>query len=91
MEQEMVYTVKEIMKERFDEMGDHLKEIKIQTTQTNGRVSSLENHKAYLWGAYAALVLLGGVIISFAIMAINSKISEGITKALSEYEIIVKP
>lgn len=36
------FTLKEVMLERFDEMGEHLEEIKKQTTKTNGRVTDVE-------------------------------------------------
>ena len=44
----------------------------------------LRNHKSYLWGAFTILTLLGGVIITLAISAIDSKIEKGITKALKD-------
>ena len=81
------YSIKEVIKARFDEMGEHLKEIKEQTTKTNGRVSSLETSRIQVWTAITILTLLGGTIITLAIMAINNKIKEGISEALSIYEV----
>ena len=81
------YSLKEVIEQRFDEMGTHLIAIKEQVTKTNGRVSSLERSRAQLWGSIAMLTLLGGVIITLAIMAIDSKIKNGVDEALSAYEI----
>lgn len=83
------YTIKEVIETRFDEMGEHLKEIKLQTQKTNGRVNSLENHKAYLWGAFSVLVILGSTIIYLSAIALDSKIDTGIKNALSAYDIKV--
>ena len=77
------YSIKEVIEQRFDEMGEHLKAIVVQTTKTNGRVSVLENHKAYLWGAFSLLTILGGTIIYLSVMAIDTKIEKGIDNALS--------
>ena len=79
------YSLKEVIEQRFDEMGEHLKAIVTQTTKTNGRVGVLENHKAYLWGAFTILTLLGGIIITFAVQAIDDKIQKGINSALAQY------
>ena len=74
--------------------------ILIQTTKTNGRVTALEaltsevknyaTDKARLWGGVAVLMVVGGAVITLSIMAINSKIKEGINEALSAYNIEVK-
>lgn len=58
------------------EIKENVEKILIQTTKTNGRVNSLENHRSYLWGAYTLLFLLGSVIIGLSIDAIDSKIKE---------------
>jgi hypothetical protein len=81
---DIIYTIKEVLEQRFDEMGNHLTEIKTQVIKTNGRVNVLENHKAYLWGAFSVLTLLGGTIIFFAIESIESKIQSGIAQALKD-------
>jgi len=78
------YSLKEIIEQRFSEMGTHLIEIKNQTIKTNGRVGSLERSRAQLWGAIAVLIILGGAIISLSIMAIDNKIQVSIDKALAD-------
>ncbi len=49
--------------------------------------TSYKADKNRLWGAYIVLFLLGATIITLSIMDIDSKIKEGITAALSQYEI----
>lgn len=81
------YTIKEVVEDNFDEMRGHLKEIKEQTTKTNGRVQSLELSRAWIWGAMAVLTLLGGAIITLSILAIDNRIKDAVKQTLSEYEI----
>lgn len=66
---------------RFDKFEE-----KLDATfeKQNTKIGSLNDHKNYIWGAYAALVLTGGVIITLTINAINNKISDGIAQALKE-------
>ncbi len=93
---------KDLMR-RMDNQDSVLKDIKIQTTATNGRVSKLEDwsneskkviesttkiasdtalnytvDKTRIWAVIGVLILLGGTIITLAIMAIDSKIQKGI-------------
>lgn len=79
------YTIKEVIEQRFDEMNEHLVEIKEQVKKTNGRVGILENHKSYLWGAISVLTFLAGAIMYLSVQAIDAKIKNGVDKALSEY------
>lgn len=79
-----IYSLKEVIKQRFDEMNEHLVVIREQVTKTNGRVGSLEQSRAQLWGAVAVLVVLGGAIIGLATMAIDSKIQQGVAEALRD-------
>ena len=81
------YSVKEFIEEKFGEIKEHLFRIEAQCLKTNGRVTSLENDRAKIWGAMAVLTLLGGAIITLAIQAIDSKIKNGISETLSNYEI----
>jgi len=90
MKKDLSYTIKETMEQRFDEVNSHLMEIKAQTVKTNGRVGSLESHRAYLWGAYTVLTLLGALIIHQSVTAIDHKIQAGIREALSGYNIEVR-
>lgn len=46
--------------------------------------------KTRLWASIAVLTFLGGTIITLSIMAINSKIKDGIDSALSQYDIEIK-
>ena len=78
------YSIKETLAHYFDEMKEDIKEIKVQTTKTNGRVSSLESSRDRLWGGMALLTLLGGAIITLSVMAIDTKIEKAITTALEE-------
>lgn len=82
----LVFSLKEVFEQRLDEMTEHLVEIKDQVKKTNGRVNSLENHRSYLWGAYTLLAILGGVIITLSIQAIDSKIKEANRESISSPE-----
>lgn len=81
------YTIKDIIEEFRKDTKESLTRIEAQTTKTNGRVDSLENHRSYLWGAYTILILLGASIIYLSVQAIDVKIEKGIQQALSVYEI----
>lgn len=81
------YTLKDVIEEFRKDTKESLVRIETQTTKTNGRVTILENHKAYLWGAFSLLTLLGGAIIYLSVEAIDNKIKDGITDALSSYEV----
>ena len=78
------YSIKEIMEQRFDEMAEHLKEIKVQTKLTNGRVSSLEKSRIQIWTSIAILLVVGGVIITLSVMAIDHKVQEAVETALNK-------
>lgn len=82
MSNDDTYTIKEMIAEFRQDTKESLTRIENQTVKTNGRVTKLEQHRAYLWGAYTILVLLGGTIIAFAVAAIDSKIQKGIQTAL---------
>lgn len=81
------YTLKEVVEHFLKDMKGDLKEIKMQTIKTNGRVNSLEKSRVQVWTAISILTLLGAGIISLAIMAIDSKIDKGIRGVLAEYDI----
>lgn len=59
---EFISHAMEDIQEKIDDIHSDVKDIKEQTTKTNGRVSKLEQHKAWLWGAMAALIFVGGTI-----------------------------
>jgi len=83
------FSMKEMLQKYFDEakesrleMRNDIKEIKLQTQLTNGRVNGLENTRTQLWTAITVLIFLGGAIITLSIMAIDAKIQDAITTAL---------
>ena len=114
MKKDLSYTIKEIIEQRFDEMGTHLTEIKADAKETkaavqfqNGRVTKLEEwsneaktiidnaskgvknyvvDKAKVWVAIGILTILGGTIITLAIMAIDNKIDTRVNEAVVEYQ-----
>lgn len=90
MKKDLAYTIKEVLEQRFDEMGEHLQEIKVQTTKTNGRVWSLERSRIQVWTAIAVLTLLGGTLIALSIMAIDNKIKNTIADTFLQYEQVSK-
>lgn len=71
----------------FTDVRGTLNRIEEQTTKTNGRVDSLEKTRIQVWSSMAVLLLVGGAIITLSVMAINSKIKEGIQEVLATYEI----
>lgn len=80
----------------FDDIKQDLKLILGQTTLHNGRMSKLEKYQAYTQGALAVLGIfvvpvLGWIVyqvVSFG--NLDDRISVGIDKALSEYEVKIK-
>lgn len=72
------------LEEHHNDVMTELTEIKVQTTQHNGRMRSLEMSRAQIWGAIGVLVLLGGGIITLSVRAIDQKIEEGIRKGLAD-------
>ena len=99
-------TIKEIKadlketKADIKSISESVEKILIQTTATNGRVNKLESDtsevknystdKARLWGGVGVLLVAGRPVITFSIMAINSKPKDGIREALAGYNIEVK-
>ena len=53
-------------------------------------ISTYKVDKARMWTAISVLTILGGTIITLTVMAINSKIKEGINEALAQYNIEIK-
>lgn len=80
------YSIKEFIEEKFTDVNDTLQRIESQTLKTNGRVTSLEKTRTQVWTAILVLIFIGGTVIGLAVMAINDKIKDGITNALSVYE-----
>ena len=65
------YSNREI-KEFFNEIKKDLNDIKTQTTKTNGRVSSLEQWKAYTTGAVAVLTLVVLPVLGYLALQVIS-------------------
>lgn len=84
MSNEDNYSIKEVLESKFAEMGQHLTEIKAQTIKTNGRVNSLEKSRVQVWTAISVLLVVGGAVATLAIMAIDTKIANGIAQALQD-------
>ncbi len=75
---------------KLEQWSNEAKVIIEKTTTIATRTA--ENYsidKTRLWSSIGVLVFLGGTIITLAIMAINSKIKDGINEALSQYEVTV--
>lgn len=48
----------ELISHILKDIQNDVKEIKIQTTKTNGRVSALENWKGYITGGISVIVIV---------------------------------
>lgn len=84
---DLVFSLKDVFKDKFEELTSHLVEIKDQVKKTNGRVTSLEKSRTQIWTTISVCIFLGGAIMTLAVMAIQSKIDKGIQQALSRYDI----
>ncbi len=81
------YTIKEMISEFRDDVTRSLTRIETQTIKTNGRVTSLEKTRTQVWTSITILLFLGSTIIYLSIRAIDTKIKDGISQALSTYEV----
>lgn len=79
--------ISDTIKEFREDIKETLTRIENQTTKTNGRVGSLESSRTQIWTAIIVFIFLGGVIITLAIMAIDSKIKDGVEKITKEIKI----
>lgn len=59
----------EIITHTLKDIQSDVKEIKLQTTRTNGRVTALENSKAYFLGALGIITMI--VVPIFLYMLYN--------------------
>lgn len=71
---------------RVTKLEEWAKEAQKILESTSDTMKSYSNDKLKVWTAMGLLLLLGGTIIGLSVMAINSKIKEGIHEALSAYE-----
>lgn len=62
---ERIEGFKALFNERNDENKKELKEIKIQTTKTNGDVRRLKIWRAYLTGFFVATSIIGGFVLKY--------------------------
>lgn len=77
------YTIKEILEQRFSEANGHLVEIKEEVRKTNGRVTKLEHHRSYLWGAYSVIVIVSGFLLVLIWGALENRVREWMREELS--------
>ncbi len=73
---------------KIEEWSNEAKVIIENTTKiANETAINYRTDKTRIWAVITVLIFLGGTIITLAIMAIDAKIKEGITEALSKYEV----
>lgn len=84
MSEETTYTIKEIMEKQFKEVHNHLDTIELNLKEQGERTSSLERSRVQIWTAISVTVIFVGTIVTLTINAINSKIENGIAKALQD-------
>lgn len=83
------YTNREI-REKWHDIATDLQEIKMQTTRTNGRVTTLEQWKYIGMGATSVLSFLVVPILVWALsilVGMDARIQQSVDRALSAYEI----
>ncbi len=68
---------------------DAQKVIEHTTILAENTLNRYRTDRVRIWTAISVLAILGGAIISLSVMAINSKIKDGIAEALSNYQIEV--
>jgi hypothetical protein len=74
---------------RLEDWSKEAQKIIENTTKiASDTANNYKTDKTRIWSAVGVLLFLGGTIITLAIMAINSKIKEGIDNALSGKYII---
>lgn len=83
------YTNREI-REKWHDIANSLSAILVQTTQTNGRVSKLENWKYFISGGMSMIVLIVVPILAWALYVlvnIQGQVHSAVDDALSAYNI----
>lgn len=83
------FTNREIT-EMFGDVKQALGRIEEQTTKHNGRMSRLEEWKAYITGGLAVLMVIILPILTWALVALVNmpdQINEAVDNALAQYEI----
>lgn len=84
------------IREMFDDIKGDLSDIKVQTTKTNGRVTSLELSRAEQDGIYKATAIASTLAFSILmavtgyvltqVISIDSRITSAISAALAPFE-----
>lgn len=69
---ENIKAVKEHISEKYDDMKEQLNRIEIQTTETNGKVRSLQVWRGFITGGLAIVTVL---LIPILFMLIQSYVS----------------
>ncbi len=71
---------------KIEEWANEAKKVIENTTRiANNTATTYKTDKTRIWAVIGAIFFLGGTIITLSIMAIDSKIKEGITQAIESY------
>lgn len=79
-------TAVQVQNGRVRTLEDWCKEAQ-KIIETNSRgISGLKTTRIQIWTSITILLVLGGTILTLAVMAIDNKIKDGITQALEPFE-----
>lgn len=76
--------------EMFSDVKKDLKEIKVQTTMHNGRMTKVERWQAYMSGGMTVLTVIVVPILGWALWVLSNiqgQVHSAVDEALSAYEI----
>jgi predicted nucleic acid-binding Zn-ribbon protein len=75
---------------KLEQWANEAKAVIESTTKiASETMSNYKSDRSKIWTAVAVLLVVGGAVITLSIMAINTKIRDGIAEALSTYDKVI--